>query len=61
MTPFEMQYLAQERCKELRGETYKPVVFFGNNPRPALANFLHALANRLESKPAKLGRKATEL
>lgn len=51
MTPFEMQYLAQERCKELRGESYKPVVYFNIDLRPALARILRRMASSLEAKP----------
>ncbi len=61
MLPSELSYLAQERCKELRGETYKPIVFFSNDPRPALARWFHKLANRLESKPTQqFSQKTTE-
>jgi hypothetical protein len=52
MLPTELSYLAQERCKELRGEIREPVVtFFDVSPRKVLARFFYSLGDRLMSKP----------
>jgi hypothetical protein len=66
MLPTELSYLAQERCKELRGEIREPIVtFFDVSPRRALANFFYSLGDRLMSKPKvrqiTRGSKLTEL
>ncbi len=52
MLPFEISYIAQERCKELRGEIREPsTAFFEGNPRKMLANFFYSLGDKLVSKP----------
>lgn len=52
MLPTELSYLAQERCKELRGEIREPSVkVFEGNPRKMLANFFYSLGDKLASKP----------
>lgn len=65
MLPFEISYIAQERCKELRGEIREPsTTFFEGNPRKMLANFFYSLGDKLASKPkapATRGSKLTEL
>jgi hypothetical protein len=64
MLPFEISYIAQERCKELRGEIREPsTTFFDGNPRKMLAHFFYSLADKLASKPearATLESKLTE-
>jgi hypothetical protein len=61
MLPFEISHLAQERCKELRGETRAPTEYFKNNLRLSLARLLHDLGRRLESKPTpQFSQKTTE-
>ncbi len=65
MLPTELSYLAQERCKELRGEIREPsTTFFEGNPRRMLANFFYGLGDKLVSKPkvqTTRGSKLTEL
>ena len=65
MLPTELSYLAQERCKELRGEIREPSTnFFEGNPRRMLANFFYSLGDKLTSKPraqTTRGSKLTEL
>ncbi len=62
MTPFEITYIAQERCRELRGEIREPSMkFFEPRLRISLARFLHNLGNKLESKPQAIGRMTTNL
>jgi hypothetical protein len=52
MLPTELSYLAQERCKELRGEIREPSFkMFEGNPRKMLANFFYSLGDKLASKP----------
>ena len=51
MLPMEISYLAQERCKELRGETKEPTFNFVEfDFRKSLARLLHSLGNILEPK-----------
>jgi hypothetical protein len=60
MLPTELSYLAQERCKELRGEIREPsTTFFDGNPRRMLANFFYSLGDKLVSKPkARVARES---
>jgi hypothetical protein len=52
MLPTELSYLAQERCKELRGEIREPSFkVFEGNPRRMLANFFSRLGGTSASKP----------
>jgi hypothetical protein len=52
MLPTELSYLAQERCRELRGEIREPsTTFFDDNPRRMLANFFYSLGDKFASKP----------
>jgi hypothetical protein len=64
MLPTELSYLAQERCKELRGEIREPsTTFFEVNPRKMFANFFYRLGDKFTSKPtarATRGSKLTE-
>jgi hypothetical protein len=53
MSPIEISYLAQERCKELRGEHREPVVsFFEFRP----GRLLTRMFKTLESKPVTHAR-----
>jgi hypothetical protein len=56
MLPSEISYLAQERCKDLRGERQEPVVSFEFRPAKALARLFKAL----EAKPVTHARPGLE-
>jgi hypothetical protein len=52
MLPTELSYLAQERCKEFRGETRRPsTMFFEISSRKMLANFFSSLGDKFPTKP----------
>jgi hypothetical protein len=54
MLPTEISYLAQERCKELRGEIREPgTSFFEPSLKVVFANFFSRFGQRLESKPSQ--------
>lgn len=62
MLPTELSHLAQERCKELRGEIREPSTpFFESNLRKMLASFFYSLGNKLATKPKPRESKLTEL
>ena len=59
MLPFEISHIAQERCKELRGEIRESSTsFFEPRLRIILASFFYGLADRLESKPQQVKKTA---
>jgi hypothetical protein len=52
MLPTELSYLAQERCKELRGEIREPSApFFHFNLKRMFASSFYNLGNKPASKP----------
>lgn len=52
MLPTELSHLAQERCKELRGEIREPSTpFFRFNLKRMFANFFYNLGNKPASQP----------
>jgi hypothetical protein len=62
MLPTELSYLAQERCKELRGEIREPSFkLFEGNPRKRLANFFYSLGDKLAAKPKHQRTRASKL
>ena len=59
MLPTEISYLAQERCKELRGEIREPSSsFFEPRLRIVLVSFFYGLAAKLGSKPQQVKKTA---
>lgn len=62
MLPTELSHLAQERCKELRGEIRRPdTSFFEFSPKKMLANFFKNLGDKTATQPQARGTKVTEL
>ena len=53
MLPTDLNYLAQERCKELRGEIREPSTpFFEFKFKKMFKNFFAGLQNKPQAKPS---------
>jgi hypothetical protein len=53
MLPTDLNYLAQERCKELRGEIREPSTpFFEISFKKMFKNLFSGLGNKTQAKPS---------